>query len=114
MLKKEKVSKTKGFLLWWFDKEEKKHHPAGRAFFSEEYGEYHLRVDIHPQNQYYLRAISSIGNETQYRVEVVIKRNGTFKFRQKIGVGYSNEFTNGDVVMHLAPYKMSLILGDEK
>ena len=107
------TQKAEVFRLWWFDKEEKRHFPAGVGFHEEKYGEYRLKVDVHPENQYYLRPISSTGHEVRYRVEVVIKKNGRFKDRKVIGEGYSNELTQGDVVMNLGPYKRALILGDK-
>ena len=101
------------FQLWWFDKEEKRHFPAGVAFYEEPYGEYRLKIDIHPNSQYYLKAISSIGSKASYQVDVVLKRNGKFKGRRPVGEGYSNELTKGDIIMNLGPYKRTLILGSE-
>ena len=112
-MKNLKENKTKPFPLWWFDKEEERHFPAGVAFYSEDYGEYQLRIDMHPDNQYYLKATSSVGNETHYRVEVALKRNGEFKRRKPVGDGHSNELTSGDIVINLAPYKRTLILGGQ-
>ena len=53
--------KPKVFQLWWFDKEEKRHFPAGVAFHEDNFGEYRLKIDMHPENQYYLKPILSTG-----------------------------------------------------
>ncbi len=103
--------KSKVFQLWWFDKEEKRHFPAGVAFHEHNFGEYRLKIDIHPENQYYLKPILSTGDRTRYRVEVVIKKNGKFKTRKSVGEGHSNALTQGDVIMNIGPYSRSLIMG---
>ena len=105
------VKKTQTLQLWWFDKEDKRYFPAGVAFHDEKFGEYRLKIDMHPENQYYLRPVSSTGHEVHYRVEIVIKKNGKFKRRKTIGYGQSNELTQGDVFMELGPHKRSLVLG---
>ena len=105
------IKRIQTLYLWWFDKEEKRYFHAGVAFYDEQYGEYRLKIDIHPENQYYLRPILSTGHEIRYRVEVVIKKGGKFKDRKTIGEGYSNEFTQGDIFMNLGPYTRDLVLG---
>jgi hypothetical protein len=46
-----------------------------------------------------------------YRVEVVIKKNGKFYQRKLVGIGHSGSQTNGDIVMTLGPYCKKLLLG---
>ena len=99
--------------LWWFDKEDKCYFPAGVAFYEEKYGEYRLKIDVHPESQYYLRSLSSNENEVQYRLEVVLKKRGKFKGRQIVGWGHSNPLTQGDILINFGPYKKYLVLGGE-
>ncbi|MFT6631894.1 MAG: hypothetical protein ACJAS4_001855 [Bacteriovoracaceae bacterium] len=103
--------KNETLQLWWLDQQTNKYFPAGVAFHDEKYGEYRLKIDMHPENQYYLRPLNSTDDQINFRVEVVIKRNGKFHQRKLIGEGFSNTETNGDIIMTLGPYTKKLLLG---
>ena len=47
----------------------------------------------------------------QYRVEVVIKKDGKFHQRKIVGEGISSKATKGDVYVDLGPYSKTLIMG---
>ena len=96
--------------LWWFDREEKKYLAAGVAFYDDKYGEYRLKIDINPETCYYLRPIASVEGKRLYRAEVVIKSNGKFKFRRTVGEGYSNDLTDGNIIVRFGPYEKLLVL----
>jgi hypothetical protein len=55
--------------------------------------------------------MDSTNGHINFRVEVVIKRNGKFHQRRPIGEGFSSPDTNGDIVMNLGPYSRKLLLG---
>ncbi len=103
--------KNETFQLWWFEPDSKKLFPAGVAFHDEQFGEYRLKIDMFPENQYYLKPLNSTDNVVNYRVEVVIKKNGKFHQRKVVGIGQSGPDTNGDIVMTLGPYSKKLLLG---
>ena len=103
--------KNETFQLWWFDPQTQNYFPAGVAFHDENFGEYRLKIDMHPDNQYYLKASDSTDDEILYRVEVVIKKNGKFHQRKLVGEGYSKSETNGDIIISLGPYSKKLLLG---
>ena len=106
-----KTTKNETFQLWWYDQQTNKYYPAGVAFHDEQFGEYRLKIDMHPENQYYLKPMDSTNGYINFRVEVVIKRNGKFHQRRPIGEGFSSPDTNGDIVMNLGPYSRKLLLG---
>ena len=106
-----KTTKNETFQLWWYDQQTNKYYPAGVAFHDEQFGEYRLKIDMHPENQYYLKPMDSTNGHINFRVEVVIKRNGKFHQRRPIGEGFSSPDTNGDIVMNLGPYTRKLLLG---
>ena len=97
-------------LLWWHDIESKKDIPAGVAFFEAKYGEYRLKIDIHPDTLYFLRPISSESDSVLYRVEVAIKRDEQIYQKRIVGEGFSSPRTNGDVYLELGPYSKTLIM----
>lgn len=107
----EQVKQVKPFLLWWFDKQTNRNLPAGVAFYDEKFDEYRLKLDIHPDNQYYLKTSGSQNGIIQYRVEVVIKKDGKFHQRKIVGEGISSKATKGDVYIDLGPYSKTLIMG---
>ena len=106
--------KAEIFHLWWYDLETKKNMPAGVAFFDPKFGEYRLRIDVHPETAYYLRPISTNGERTYYRVEVVLKKEGRFAGRKVIGDGHQTPETHNDIYIHFGPYTKVLILGVKK
>ena len=97
--------------LWWSDNEGNKTFPAGVAFYDERFGEYRLKIDIHPETRFYLKSVSCEGDRILYRVDVVIKKDGRFKYRKPIGDGETN--SERDIVMNLWPYTKQLLLGDK-
>ncbi|MBK24510.1 MAG: hypothetical protein CME70_11000 [Halobacteriovorax sp.] len=103
--------KNETFQLYWFEPQSNKYFPAGVAFHDEQFGEYRLKIDMYPDNQYYLKALNSTDETVSYRVEVVVKKNGKFHQRKVVGEGYSSSQTNGDIIMSLGPYTKKLLLG---
>ena len=110
---KARAFKNETLKLWWYDKEEKQYYPAGVAFYDDKHGEYRLKIDMHPETMYYLRPINANDAQTYYRVEVIIKKDGSFKCRRTVGEGYSNKLTNDDIFIQLGPYKKFLVLGND-
>ena len=100
--------KAEPLKLCWFDSERKETFPAGVAFYDKRFGEYRLKIDIHPETAFYLKLVSWEQEEALYRVEVVIKSQGRFKCRKGIGSGYRN--SQGDIVMNLWPYTKQILL----
>ena len=100
--------------LWWFDTENKKYLPAGVAFYDEKFGEYRLKIDVHPDTCYYLKPVATNDGKSVWRAEVVIKSNGKFKFRRSVGEGYSDDLTGGDIIVQFGPYSKLLVLGGDK
>ncbi|MCH2535086.1 MAG: hypothetical protein MK008_11640 [Bdellovibrionales bacterium] len=107
----EQTKQAKPVLLWWFNKENKKNIPAGVAFYDEKFGEYRLKIDIHPDTQYYLKPTGSQNEEIHFRAEVVIKKNGKFHQRKVVGEGIASRQTNGDVFIDFGPYSKLLVMG---
>ena len=103
--------KNETYQLYWCEPQSNKHFPAGVAFHDEQFGEYRLKIDMYPDNQYYLKALNSTDETVNYRVEVVIKKNGKFHQRKVVGEGYSSSQTDGDIIMSLGPYTKKLLLG---
>lgn len=103
--------KTKPHLLWWFDKKTNKNLPAGVAFYDEKFGEFRLKLDIHPETTYYLKPVSSQSDEILFRAEVVIKKDGKYLHRKVIGEGTSSRESQGDVFVELGPYSKLLVMG---
>lgn len=110
-MKTEQVKQTKPLLLWWYDKNTNKNLPAGVAFYDEKFAEYRLKLDIHPDTQYYLKPTGSQSEDVLYRAEVVIKKDGKFHQRKVIGEGYSSKQTKGDVYVDFGPYSKTLVMG---
>ena len=97
------------FKLWWIG--EKKNFPAGVAFYDERFGEYSLKMDMHPVASFYLKPTSWESDTTYYKVEVAIKRGGKFKFRRLIGDAFS-ESIEGNIQINLWAYEKQLVLGE--
>lgn len=110
-MKTEQTKQTKPLLLWWFDKNTNKNLPAGVAFYDEKFSEYRLKLDIHPDTQYYLKPTGSQSKDVLYRAEVVIKKDGKFHQRKVIGEGFSSKQTKGDVYVDFGPYSKILVMG---
>jgi hypothetical protein len=110
-MNQKQVKTTKPFLLWWYDQKANKNLPAGVAFYDEQFAEYRLKLDMHPDTQYYLKPTGAQGESVHYRAEVVIKKDGKFHQRKVIGEGQSSKETNGDIFVEFGPYSKLLVLG---
>ena len=103
--------------LGWLDPRNNRINHAGVAFYNNSYGEYLLKIDEEPsEKQYFLKSTGSEGDRIEYRMELVIKRqNGRFLKRQRVGHGYSDKTTSGDVfVQYGSKFKtLVLCLGDK-
>ena len=109
----EQGKKSQPFRLCWTH--EKGSIPAGVAFYDENFGEYRLKIDIQPETIFYLKPISWEEERAQYRVEVVIKRGGVFRYRRQVGRGYSSKLENAEsIVMEIGPYSKPLVLSLEE
>ena len=97
-------------LSWVEPEKSRERQVAGVAFYEEEYGEYRLKLDMFPLNQYYLKAIGSKEGIVHYRAEVILKNNGKFDRRRPIGVGYSGPESPNDIFIELGPFSKILIL----
>lgn len=107
----EQVKYTKPHLLWWYEKDSNRNLPAGVAFYDDKFGEYRLKLDVHPETQYYLKPTGFQNEKVLYRAEVVIKKDGKFHQRKVIGEGYSSEQTNNDIHIDFGPYSKTLVMG---
>ncbi len=107
----DKEKRDKKFSLCWIDKQSGQKFPAGIAFYHEDKGDFRLKVDVLPDEKLvYLRPIRSENNEVQYRIDVLLKRNGQFMRAAPIGTGYSNSQTGNYIFMDLGPFSRSLAL----
>src|SRR5210317_1966393 len=102
--------KERPYQLWWHDKHSDRFLPAGVAFHNENHGDYTLKLDIHPDQKFILRPISTLDDQTEYRIELFYKREGKAPLKRCIGRGVSNYNTNGNVHIELNPYVKALIL----
>jgi hypothetical protein len=109
-MNKEQINQARPLLLWWYDKESNRNLSAGVAFYDEKFGEYRLKLDIHPDTQYYLKPSGSQDGEIKFRAEVAIKKGGKFHQRKVIGEGFSSKETKGDVYIDFGPYS-KLVMG---
>ena len=81
------------------------------AFYDKTFGEYRLKIDIQPETIFYLKPISWEDGQAQYKVEVVIKKGGAFKYRRQVGKGYNSKLDNAEsIVMEIGPYTKQLVL----
>ncbi len=101
--------RTESHQLWWKDTNGK-HYPAGVAFYEPEWGEYRLKLHIHPELQLYLRPMSTENDIIRYRVESVLKKAGKFHSRRTVGDGICYSDKNKDVVMNFYPYSRELVM----
>ena len=101
--------KTETYYLWWVDPNRGTRNPAGVAFFDNEFGDYRLKLDFLPENQYYLRCIGGSTERVQYRLEVVHK-NKEGKFLRRVPVGEGSSVPNGDIQIRVFPFDKELVL----
>lgn len=106
-----KNKKQETFYLGWLDPRDQKIRDAGVAFYNDEYAEYFLKIDEDQGKLFYLKPIGSNGSKTNYRMELVLKRNdGTFNKRQCVGDGYSSQTTEGNVHIQYGSKFATLVL----
>ena len=110
-MSKEQTKQAKPIQLWWFDKQTNNNIPAGVAFYDEKFDEYRLKLDVHPETQYYLKVSGSQNGDINFRAEVVIKKDGKFHQRKVIGEGVCSKQTKGDVYIDFGPYSKTLVMG---
>lgn len=110
-MSKEQTKQAKPIQLWWFDKQTNNNIPAGVAFYDEKFDEYRLKLDVHPETQYYLKVSGSQNGDINFRAEVVIKKDGKFHQRKIVGEGVSSKQTMGDVYIDFGPYSKKLVMG---
>lgn len=93
MHKKDINIRNEVFPLYWKNPRTKTTFPAGVAFYQEEYGEFHLKIDEEPsEKRYYLKPIEASEEKVKYRMELVMKdKDGKFLRRQTVGKGSSHE-----------------------
>ena len=106
-----RAAKPETLRLWWLDGESSR-IPAGVAFYDDKFGEYRLKIDVlfGDERQFYLRPMEATGDQVNYRVEVVKKRDGKFFRRNKIGEGFHDEKTGGDIFVKIPPFSSLLIV----
>ncbi len=103
------MEKSETFYLSWLDPQKGTRKPAGVAFFDTEFGDYRLKLDFFPDNQYYLRCLGGDNNVVRYRLEVVHKnKEGRFMRRVPVGEGYATP-TN-EVRIAPFPFEKELVL----
>lgn len=110
MQKKQRLNTMR---LWWVEPEISKSFPAGVAYFNSKYGDYKLKIDIHPGVPFFMRPIYTTDTKVFYRVEVLMKEDDKIK-RLQVGEGFSSESTGDDIHIKLGPYTKTLILGGQK
>ena len=103
--------KSQKLNLYWIDTLSGKKFSAGVGFHLAQYGEFRLKIDaLSDEKQYFVKAVNSVDDRVNYRVEVVIKNNGRFSRRAEIGTGYMDENTGGYIYMDLGPFSRCLAL----
>ena len=114
-----KTEKQNVYHLWWFNRISNKKFCAGRAFYSDEYGDFSLLINLFENSrkegkaeEFYLRATSSVNDCTFYKLEKVIHKNER-RLRFCIGEGFQSKETGGDIYIHIEPltgYSKKLVL----
>lgn len=111
-MKNKNVSNNETLILGWLDPRDNTVNHAGVSFYNPTYGEYLLKIDEEPnEKQYFLKPCASENDRISYRMELVLKRkDGSFLKRQLVGVGYSDEETNGNVFINYGSKFKILVL----
>ena len=104
--------KSETLNLGWLDLRDNTVNHAGVSFYNPTYGEYLLKIDEEPsEKQYFLKPCASEDDRMSYRMELVIKRkDGKFMKRQRVGTGYSNTETDGNVFINYGSKFKTLVL----
>lgn len=103
------TEKSETFYLSWHDPKTGMRRPAGVAFFDGEFGDYRLKLDFFPDNQYYLRCLGTDNLIARYRLEVVHK-NKEGKFLRRVPVGEGFLSPSGEVRVQPFPLDKELVL----
>ncbi len=103
------ATRTEIHHLWWKDSNGK-YYPAGAAFYEPEWGEYRLKLHMHPELQLYLRPTSTRDDFIHYRVETVQKKDGKFHKRRTVGEGLCHCKESKDISMNIYPYTRELVM----
>jgi hypothetical protein len=103
------MKKSNMFYLWWFNKQTKKRFCAGRAFYSEENGDFSILINLLEtsskdgvKEEMFLRPIQVKEDNVYYRLEKVI-RKGAKSHRFCIGEAFQNASTEGDIHILIEP-----------
>lgn len=104
--------KSDPLILGWLDPRDNTVNHAGVSFYNSTYGEYLLKIDEDPSDkQYFLKPFETEQGRINYRMELVIKRKcGRFLKRQRVGSGYSDEKTHGNVFINYGSKFKTLVL----
>lgn len=104
-----KKSNSTMFYLWWINKQTKKRFCAGRAFYSEENGDFSMLINLLEtsskdgiKEEIFLRPIQVKEDNVYYRLEKVI-RKGNKSHRFCIGEAFQNANTDGDIHINIEP-----------
>lgn len=107
---KNKQEKAKIESLRWVNQEDNVSFHAGVAFFSPKLGEYKLNIDA-PRMTLFLKPVNSTDDEIRYHIFSPIYSGRKLVKKVKIGSGYSNSKTFGEIYMRIgAYYPNSLVL----
>ncbi len=105
--------RTETLNLFWLCEHAGKKYPAGVAFYNQEQGDFRLKVDLLPEDKVlFLKAVSSSGDVTHFRVESAVRKSGRITHRAEVGTGYLRD---GDpsIYMDLGPFSRTLVLEQE-
>lgn len=106
----EQKQKAERLNLYWLCTQTGRKHPAGVAFFNEEQSDFRLKIDIMPEDKtLFLKAISSSGDVTYYRVEAAVKKAGRVVHRAEVGSGYAKK-DDSVIYMDIGPFSRALVL----
>ena len=112
MQKQKNNEKNQTLILGWLDPRDESVINAGVGFYNADYDEYNLRIDEEPKEKTYrLRPFGYENNRVLYRMELVIKdKNGKFIRRQKVGDGFSDQETSGNIFINYGSKFKTLIV----
>lgn len=110
----QEVKRSERLNLYWLCEQTGRKHPAGVAFFNEDQSDYRLKIDIMPEEKtLYLKAISSSGDVTHYRVEAAVKKAGRVVHRAEVGSGYAKK-DDPTIYMSIGPFSRTLVLEQQQ
>ena len=106
----QKEQKAEPHYLWWEDRENQSNLAAGVAFWDDEFGEFRLKIDIFPGQNYYLRTVGSANGRPIYRAEVAVKKNGRFVARRAVGEGKILDQYPEQIFINFGPFSKRLVM----